>query len=96
MSKEKILAQGVYVKEFETKYGIIYNLSLDMQTLNEFARKHGNKSEKNGKVYVNIDMLRSKEGKPYFALNQYKKAEEVAPEDTKQAETDHFEDDIPF
>ncbi|CAB4201945.1 hypothetical protein UFOVP1361_7 [uncultured Caudovirales phage] len=89
MSKEKILVQGVYVKEFETKYGIIYNLSLDVQTLNEFARKHGNKSEKNGKVYLNIDMLRSREDKPYFALNQYKKPE-------KQAEADPFEDDIPF
>ena len=59
------------------------NLNIDMKKFIEWAKTH----HKDGKV--SIDLLMSKAGKPYTALNTF------VPKETAPAEPE-FQDDIPF
>ena len=54
---DKTFIEGVFVKTITTQYGDIQKLSFDMEKFIEFARKHAQKSEKNGKHYLNTDLL---------------------------------------
>ena len=80
---------GKKVREFRETKGY---------TLDEFAREYGQKSETNGKVYVNIDLMKSRDSnKSYMKLNTWKpKAKEEDKPLIKSKDEAFEEDDIPF
>jgi len=69
---DKTFIEGVFVKTITTQYGDIQKLSFDMVKFIEFARLHAQKSEKNGKSYLNVDLLSTQDGKKYMALDTFK------------------------
>ena len=69
---DKTFIEGVFVKTITTQYGEIPKISYDMEKFIEFARKHAQKSEKNGKYYLNTDLLTTQDGKKYMALDTFK------------------------
>ena len=66
------MVEGLFVKRQETKYGEIIKLNFDLRAFYEFAKANKTVSEKNGKEYLTIDILTSKEGKKYPKLNDFK------------------------
>ena len=81
---EKTFVDGIFVKTIQTQYGDIDKLSYDVEKFIEFARKHAQKSEKNGRWYLNTDFLSTQAGKKYMALDTFKpdtnKAQQQAPQ----------------
>lgn len=69
---DKIFVDGVFVKTITTQYGDIQKLSFDLEKFKEFCNAHAQKSEKNGKWYLNVDFLSTQEGKKYMALDTFK------------------------
>lgn len=64
---DKIFVDGMTVKSQTTQYGEIIKLGCKVKDLTEFLNGF-----RNERGYVNIDILHSKEGKPYAVVNTYK------------------------
>lgn len=103
---DKIFVDGIFVKTIQTQYGDIDKFSYDVEKFIEFARKHAQKSEKNGRWYLNTDFLSTQAGKKYMALDTFKpdpnKAQQQAPQ-AQQPPQEAFpnaggavDDDCPF
>jgi hypothetical protein len=67
MSDEKKFVEGLFVKEKELKYGPLTELSFNVDKFTAWIEKHCNE-----KGYVNVTIAKSKEGKPYAKLNDWK------------------------
>lgn len=95
---DSIFIVGMFVTDKETEYGTFQKISVDMQKFNEFAREHGQKSETNGKLYVNIDLMKSRDGnKSYMKLNTWKPKSKEEDKQLINSKDEAFEeDDIPF
>lgn len=63
---EKKYADGMYIKNVSTKFGIIKKCSFKAEEFIQFINDN-----KNEKGYVNVDILEGKE-KPYAVLNDFK------------------------
>lgn len=68
---DKIFIDGMFVKAKETAYGEIIKQSIEVETFIAFARQHAKQSQKNGKWYLNIDVLSSQSGGKYAALDTF-------------------------
>lgn len=67
MAEDKILADGMFFKVRDNQpEWVIGKCSIKVETFIEFLRLH----ENNG--YVNLDVIRSKAGKPYATLDIWK------------------------
>lgn len=77
-------AKGVNLKSVKTKYGEILKVGIKLE---EFANNPINE-----RGYINFDILRAKETKPYAALDDYKK------DDKQTDEVMHFDEEmeLPF
>ena len=103
---DKIFVDGVFVKTIQTQYGDIDKFSFDLEKFKEFCNQHAQKSEKNGKWYLNVDFLSTQAGKKYMALDTFKpdpnKAQQQAPQagvtiTTMPPKTEDFNtEDCPF
>lgn len=72
------------VKSVKTKYGEILKLGIHK----DLFKENGIESD-----WLNVDILRSKEGnKPYLVINEYKKSDSKE----ESAETEIDEDEIPY
>ena len=63
----KNFAKGVNVKVVKTKYGEIIKIGVNIEKIFENECSTG---------WVNFDILRSKDGKPYAVISEYKKGAE--------------------
>lgn len=75
MSDEKKFITGLWVKERELKFGPINQLSIKVEAFIEWLRENENEAG-----YVNIDILKTKDGKPYAKLNDWKPGEQKVTE----------------
>lgn len=88
MSDEKKFVDGLFVKEKELKYGPITELSFKVEDFKQFLDEN-----KNAKGYVNVSIMKSRDGKPYAKLNDWKP--DNKPEQ-KPEENFSEEPDLPF
>lgn len=88
MSDEKKFVDGLFVKEKTLKYGPITELSFKVEEFTQWMKEHVN-----DKGYVNVTILKSKDGKPYAKLNDWKP--DNKPEG-KPEENFSDEPDLPF
>lgn len=66
MNDEKVFTQGMIFKQKEdTPDFVMGQLSFKVAEFIEFAKEH----QKNG--WLNVDLLKSKAGKPYSCLNKW-------------------------
>ena len=70
MAKENTFVDGMFVyKPHENAPKFIkLRVSIKVEEFKKFADAH-----KNGKGYINLDLKKSKEGKYYLTLNEWKK-----------------------
>ncbi len=80
--------EGVRLTTVETKYGEILKLGFKMEKFKE--------NPVNEKGYLNIDILTSKEGKKYLAINEYSKPVDAETIKEEFSGTEINEEDIPF
>ena len=90
MAEDKVFADGViFKKPHENAPDFVKgSLSLKMKELIEFAKKY----HKDG--WLNIDLLESRNGKYYAALNTFEPKKQSGSE--PPAPSGDFDDDIPF
>ena len=82
----KVFTEWMIIKTVETKFGEIKKLSFKVEEFKEFMDKYAN----NG--WINIDLLKNKDGKEYSALNEWKKEEKTENNNS----WDISVEDIPF
>lgn len=89
-NKETIFIDGMFVKTPNPKAPefVRLHLSVKVDEFIEFANRH-----KNEKGYINIDVLKSKKGKLYLSLNDYKK-ETGFDDDLEQADQEREGEEI--
>ena len=100
MAEDKVFADGViFKKPHENAPDFVKgSLSLKMKDLIEFAKKY----HKDG--WLNLDLLESRNGKYYAALNTFEPMKQSSPEPPANQPDPHgnlpasgdFDDDIPF
>lgn len=93
---EKVFVKGLFVSAPHENAPdfVLHDISIKCTDLVDFMRSH-----KNDKGYVNIQVLRSREGKPYAVLNDWKpekKKDDVSGYKQPSGNSEQFEDDIPF
>lgn len=90
MAEDKVFADGViFKKPHENAPDFVKgSLSLKMKELIEFAKKY----HKDG--WLNIDLLESRNGKYYAALNTFEPKKQSGGEPV--APSGDFDDEIPF
>lgn len=88
MSDEKKFVDGLFVKEKELKYGPVTELSFNVDKFTAWIEKHCNE-----KGYVNVTIAKSKDGKPYAKLNDWKP--DNKPEEVNKNNVDDS-DNLPF
>lgn len=83
--KETVLAQGIYASELgpKTPDFVMAKFGIKVDELDWLSNQF-KAAKASGKEYVNFDVLRSKKGKPYVALDTWE------PSGAKES------DDIPF
>lgn len=87
---DKIFADGLKIKSYQTKYGEILKLGIKSDNFMEFLAKYTN-----DRGYCNIDVLKGKSGNWYGELNQYKEKE--TPTDDTVMNFDELEnEEVPF
>lgn len=82
----KNFAKGVNVKAVKTKYGEITKVGVNLEKLGENDCSNG---------WLNFDILKSKEGKPYAVISEYKQ-KETTEKKAEVEEKEIEEDEIPF
>lgn len=87
---EKIFADGIKIKSYQTKYGEILKFGIKSDDFMEFLAKHTN-----DRGYCNIDVLKGKSGNWYGELNQYKKDSQNEISDDTVMNFDEL-DEVPF
>ena len=87
-----IFAKGLYYNAPHEKAPafVIGSLSVKREEFINFLNEH----EPNEKGYLKIDILKSKTGKPYFKLNNWKKADFVTAKPVEKEEI--RVEDVPF
>lgn len=82
----KNFAKGVCVKIVKSKYGEITKVGINLEKICENDCSNG---------WLNFDILKSKEGKPYAVISEYKQKEATEGKaETEEKEIDTS--DIPF
>lgn len=82
----KNFAKGVSVKIVKSKYGEITKVGINLEKIGENDCSNG---------WLNFDILKSKEGKPYAVISEYKQKETTEKNSTVE-ETEIKEDEVPF
>ncbi len=87
MAEDKIMADGMFFKEKHANAPdfVIGGLSIKIDQFAKFVKDH-----KDGE-YLNFQVLKSKQGKPYIVLDTWKPNREQAP-----VEADSVDDLLPF
>ena len=76
MAEDKILAEGLFFKEKHQNAPdfVIGGLSIKIDQFSKFVKDH-----KDGE-YLNFQVLKSKQGKPYIVLDTWKPNKDQAPQ----------------
>ena len=82
----KNFAKGVSVKIAKSKYGEITKVGINLEKLGENDCSNG---------WLNLDILKSKEGKPYAVISEYKQ-KETTEKNSVIEEKEINTSDIPF
>lgn len=82
----KNFAKGVSVKIVNSKYGEITKVDINLEKICENDCSNG---------WLNFDILKSKEGKPYAVISEYKQKKTTEQKSVVQ-EAEIKEDEIPF
>ena len=82
----KNFAKGVSVKIVKSKYGEITKVGVNLEKLGENDCLNG---------WLNFDILKSKEGKPYAVISEYKQKETIEQK-TEVEEKEIDTSNIPF
>lgn len=82
----KNFAKGVSVKIVKSKYGEITKVGVNPEKVGENDCSNG---------WLNFDILKSKEGKPYAVISEYKQ-KETTEQKTEVEEKEIDTSDIPF
>ena len=82
----KNLAKGVSVKIVKSKYGEITKVGVNLEKICENDCYNG---------WLNFDILKSKEGKPYAVISEYKQKETIEQK-TEVEEKEIDTSNIPF
>lgn len=87
MAEEKIMADGMFFKEKHQNAPnfVIGGLSIKIDQFSKFVKDH-----KDGE-YLNFQVLKSKQGKPYIVLDTWKPNRDQVPVDA-----DSGDDVLPF
>ena len=89
MEKSNLFVDGLFVSRRENALDfVISNLSFNEKFIDYL------KSNFNQKGYVNIDILKSKEGKLYAKLNDWKPSEKFVKNEDGSLGTEEVEDEI--
>ena len=90
-NNEKIFTDGMIVKRNDNAPEfVISNISIKVEEFTKFLGKHN----KNG--WVNIDVLKSKNGKYYGQINNWQPNQNDVVTNTNTASNDNQSDDLPF
>lgn len=82
----KNFAKGVSVKIVKSKYGEITKVGVNLEKIGENDCLNG---------WLNFDILKSKEGKPYAVISEYKQKETIEQK-TEVEEKEIDTSNIPF
>ena len=82
----KNFAKGVSVKIVKSKYGEITKVGINLEKVGENDCSNG---------WLNFDILKSKEGKPYAVISEYKQ-KEITEQKSEVEEKEIDISDIPF
>lgn len=82
----KSFAKGVSVKIVKSKYGEITKVGVNLDKICENDCSNG---------WLNFDILKSKEGKPYAVISEYKQ-KETTEQKTEVEEIEGSSDNIPW
>tara|TARA_R100000995_G_C3400882_1_gene84823 strand:+ start:57 stop:338 length:282 start_codon:yes stop_codon:yes gene_type:complete len=90
-NNEKIFTDGMIVKRNDNAPDfVISNISIKVEEFTKFLGKHN----KNG--WVNIDVLKSKNGKYYGQINNWQPNQNDVITNTNTTSNDNQSDDLPF
>ena len=90
-NNEKIFTDGMIVKRNDNAPDfVISNISIKVEEFTKFLGKHN----KNG--WVNIDVLKSKNGKYYGQINNWQPNQNDVVTNTDTTSNDNQSDDLPF
>ncbi len=90
-NNEKIFTDGMIVKRNDNAPDfVISNISIKVEDFTKFLGKHN----KNG--WVNIDVLKSKNGKYYGQINNWQPNQNDVVTNTNTTSNDNQSDDLPF
>ena len=90
-NNEKIFTDGMIVKRNDNAPDfVISNISIKVEEFTKFLGKHN----KNG--WVNIDVLKSKNGKYYGQINNWQPNQNDVVTNTNTTSNDNQSDDLPF
>ena len=90
-NNEKIFTDVMIVKRHDNAPDfVISNISIKVEEFTKFLGKHN----KNG--WVNIDVLKSKNGKYYGQINNWQPNQNDVVTNTNTASNDNQSDDLPF
>lgn len=84
---DKVFTNWLIIKSVETKFWEIKKLSFKVEEFKEFLDTYDKKG------WVNVDILKNKEGKEYAVLNDY---QPKAKEETKEDSDFISIDELPF
>lgn len=93
MAEDKILAEGLFFKEKHQNAPefVIGGLSIKIDQFSKFVKDH-----KDGE-YLNFQVLKSKQGKPYIVLDTWKPNKEQVPVDNHVYDDSKIDNsDLPF
>ena len=90
-NNEKIFTDGMIVKRNDNAPDfVISNISIKVEEFTKFLGKHN----KNG--WLNIDVLKSKNGKYYGQINNWQPNQNDVVTNTDTTSNDNQSDDLPF
>lgn len=88
MENKRQFATGICVKTQETKYGEIYKIGINLENFKNNPQNSG---------WVNLEILKNKEGKPYVVIDEFKsKTVENSNNIAEYNEQPYSDQDIPF
>lgn len=93
MAEDKILAEGLFFKEKRQNAPefVIGGFSIKIDQFSKFVKDH-----KDGE-YLNFQVLKSKQGKPYIVLDTWKPNRDQSPEDIHVHDDSKIDtSDLPF
>lgn len=84
------LAKGLYVKAPHERAPdfVLYDISIKCDDFFDFMAEH-----KNDKGYINLQILRSRDNKPYAVLNEYRKPD-ADNQDNQDNENSSFKGNV--